>query len=91
MPHPKDKSVDNPRIQCSVCTRWMRLHAAKPDPVTGHRQRFFGACSHNRGGDHLAGGQLDVCDNCCNRECKRLARDRLERAINQLPRTPSWD
>jgi hypothetical protein len=72
MIHPKDKSATNPRLQCSVCHKWMRLHRAKPDPQTGHSQRFFGGCSFTRG-DHLAGDKMDVCDDCCRTECKRLA------------------
>jgi len=73
--HPKDIGSDNPRIQCACCAKWKRLHGR--DPVTGEAiQRFFGGCSHNKGGDHLAAKTVDtndVCANCCDTKCKEIA------------------
>lgn len=81
--HIKDRNAANPRLQCSCCARWMRLHGKRLQVVDGEVkevavQRFYGGCDHNNGGDHLAGktgedGCLDVCDACCQSECKRLA------------------
>jgi hypothetical protein len=75
--HPKDIGSQNPRLQCSVCHRWMRLHGKRFQVVNGEVrevavQRFFGGCTFSRG-DHLAGDHVDVCDVCCQTECKRLA------------------
>jgi hypothetical protein len=76
--HPADKRSDNPRLQCSVCAEWKRLHGR--DPVTGRMiYRFFGGCSYNHGNDHLAGkantdGCIDVCDTCCHIHCKEIAK-----------------
>src|SRR5882757_4058219 len=75
--HPKDHNAANPRLQCSVCSRWMRLHGKRLEVVDGEVkevavQRFFGGCRYTRG-DHLAGAKIDVCDACCQIECKRLA------------------
>lgn len=75
--HPKDIGHTNPRLQCSVCSRWMRLHGKRLE-VVGAKvtevafQRFYGGCDYS-GGDHLAGDRTDVCDVCCHAECKRLA------------------
>lgn len=73
MIHPRDKMATNPRLQCVVCGSWMRLHGRTPESKA--MQRFFGGCDHNKGNDHLAGknGDNDVCDQCCQIECKRLA------------------
>ena len=73
-----DQGSPNPRMQCSVCGRWMRLHGKRLEVVDGKPtevavQRFFGGCNHNRGGDHLAGDHADVCDRCCQIECKAVA------------------
>lgn len=75
--HPKDNHTENPRLQCSVCKRWMRLHGKRLEVVDGKvkelaLQRFYGGCDFTEG-DHLAGDRIDVCDVCCHRECKRLA------------------
>lgn len=71
-----DKGSANPRMQCSVCGRWMRLHGKRLGVVNGEIveiafQRFYGGCSYNNG-DHLAGDGGDVCDVCCHRECMKL-------------------
>lgn len=73
-----DQGSQNPRMQCSVCGRWMRLHGKRLEVVDGQItevavQRFFGSCSHSGGGDHLAGDHADVCHVCCERECKAIA------------------
>jgi hypothetical protein len=75
----KDIGSQNPRIQCSVCGRWMRLHGKRPEIVNGETvevafQRFYGGCSYNNG-DHLAGSG-DVCDACCHRECMKIKASR---------------
>lgn len=72
-----DLSSQNPRMQCSVCGRWMRLHGKRLELIDGHItevavQRFYGGCNHTRG-DHLAGDGANVCTVCCDTECKRLA------------------
>jgi hypothetical protein len=69
MIHPKDGCSNNPRLQCSVCRRWMRLHGVK-DGVAF--QRYYGGC-HYTTGDHLAGDGAIVCDQCCQRECAKLS------------------
>lgn len=33
--HPKDKDSANPRLQCSVCKRWMRLYGRRLGVVDG--------------------------------------------------------
>ena len=79
--HPKDVGHENPRLQCSVCRRWMRLHGKRLEVIDGEVkevcfQRFYGACDYNNCGDHLAGdrnGYSDVCEKCCHEECKRIA------------------
>lgn len=76
--HPKDHASDNPRLQCSVCRRWMRLHGKRLEAVNGKVeevsfQRFFGGCPFTQG-DHLAGDKTDVCHACCEVECKKLAK-----------------
>lgn len=73
-----DQGSENPRMQCSVCGRWMRLHGKRLEAVNGVMtevavQRFYGSCHYASGGDHLAGDRTDVCAKCCNTECKRLA------------------
>lgn len=73
-----DQGSANPRMQCSVCGRWMRLHGKRLEVVDGAVkevavQRFLGSCTYSNGGDHLAGDHQDVCHGCCERECKRLA------------------
>lgn len=75
MIHPKDKSSYNPRVQCSVCAKWKRLDGkvwSEKNQQFESFSRFFGGCGFNRGNDHLAGDHSDVCDDCCNIECKRL-------------------
>ena len=72
-----DQGSANPRMQCSVCGRWMRLHGKRLEVVDGKVtevafQRFYGGCSYGKG-DHLAGNGGDVCDVCCHRECMKLA------------------
>ena len=73
MIHPRDKLASNPRLQCVVCGKWLRLHRAQADGW-GNTQTFYGGCTFNKGGDHLAAkpGDNDVCEWCCQRECKRL-------------------
>lgn len=71
-----DQGSQNPRMQCSVCGRWMRLHGKRLEAVDGQItevavQRFYGSCNHT-GGDHLAGDGANVCSACCDAECKRL-------------------
>lgn len=72
-----DLGSQNPRMQCSVCGRWMRLHGKRLVVVGGKPtevafRRFYGSCSYSRG-DHLAGTNNDVCDACCHRECMKIA------------------
>jgi hypothetical protein len=67
--HPKDTGANNPRLQCSVCAKWMRLHGR--DENGQAFQRFYGGCGFTMG-DHLAGDKTDVCHECCQTECKRL-------------------
>lgn len=72
--HPRDKLVHNPRLQCSCCGRWKRLHC-KPYPSLGGyqaEQTFFGGCAYTDG-DHLAGDHVDVCDDCCHVACQQIA------------------
>lgn len=78
--HPKDHDAENPRMQCAVCKRWMRLHGKRLEVVDGAvtevaKQRFYGGCGYNNNNDHLAGvkGDNDVCAACCEAECKRIA------------------
>lgn len=73
MIHPKDKGSHNPRLQCVCCGGWTRLHGKMPNGEAF--QRFYGGCAHNGGNDHLAGknGDNDVCDACCQVECKAIA------------------
>jgi hypothetical protein len=71
-----DHGSQNPRMQCTVCGRWMRLHGKRLEVVDGKVtevavQRFYGGCAYSRG-DHLAGSG-DVCDSCCHRECLKIA------------------
>jgi hypothetical protein len=75
-----DIGAANPRLQCAACGRWMRLHGKRLELVDGAVtevavQRFYGGCTYNNGGDHLAGkiDNNDVCDACCRVECKKLA------------------
>lgn len=70
--HPRDKVASNPRLQCSVCGQWKRVHLNADHPNhPGWRQGFFGGCAFTKG-DHLAGDRADVCVDCCDTECKRL-------------------
>lgn len=75
-----DKGSQNPRMQCSVCGRWMRLHGKRHEVIGGvvtevAFQRFYGGCSYNNG-DHLAGTGNDVCDSCCHTECMKIKASR---------------
>jgi len=72
--HPKDRSANNPRLQCSVCGKWRRLHCREYESIGGYKanQNFFGGCPYTKG-DHLAGDKMEVCDSCCHIECKKLA------------------
>ena len=87
--HPRDHSADNPRIQCIVCAKWMRLHqsTARNTPSGEHTQNFFGGCQYaldltqaglHRGEEHLAGkdGDHDVCETCCHVACKAIHDER---------------
>lgn len=71
-----DRGSQNPRLQCSECRRWMRLHGKRLDIIKGKVtevavQRFYGECTAT-GGDHPGGG--DVCSRCCPDKCReRLA------------------
>lgn len=67
--HPRDKGTNNPRLQCSVCGRWKRLHTKRLGRAA---QIFYGGCEYSSGGDHLAGDHVDVCDDCCRVQCKKL-------------------
>ena len=72
-----DEGSTNPRMQCSVCGRWMRLRGKRLEVIDGvvtevAVQRFFGGCAYNKG-DHLAGTDGDVCESCCHRECMKIA------------------
>ncbi len=65
--HNKDRISTNPRIQCSVCGQWKRLHGV--DEKGYAIQRFYGGCRATKG-DHIAGNKIDVCDECCKKHCK---------------------
>jgi hypothetical protein len=67
MIHPNDKNARNPRIQCDICKKWMRM--AGRDEQGHYFQRFYGGCAFTAG-DHAAGS--DVCNECCKIECKKL-------------------
>lgn len=74
-----DRGSQNPRMQCSVCGRWMRLHGKRLEVIDGvvtevAFQRFYGGCSYHNG-DHLASSG-DVCDACCHCECMKIAASR---------------
>ena len=73
--HPKDHNADNPRMQCSVCKRWMRENGVRTNE-RGEREAFsrFYGCSYGNG-DHLAGDHETVCEACCLRECHKLAHE----------------
>jgi hypothetical protein len=68
--HPADHHAANPRVQCSVCGQWKRLHCHEYTSKGGYKanQTFFGGCAYTRG-DHLAGDHVDVCDDCCHAVC----------------------
>jgi len=72
--HPKDMSAHNPRMQCAVCRKWMRLHKAKPTPgMEWLTQRFYGGCGYTNGDHYAVNGDSDVCDECCHKHCKPKA------------------
>lgn len=75
--HPKDDGAENPRMQCCVCRRWMRLHGVRSNGLA--MQRFYGSCEHNHGGDHHAAenGDNDVCNECCKVECRRIEKEKI--------------
>lgn len=53
----------NPSLQCSVCSKWMRLHGVDDK---GHAiQRFYACCGEHGEFDH----EKDVCDECCKLKC----------------------
>mgnify|MGYP000213955532 FL=1 len=71
--HPNDKTHStNPRMQCAVCRKWMRLHKAEvvTDRMT---QRFYGGCGYTNGDHYPVNGDYDVCDECCHKHCKPKA------------------
>ena len=74
--HPSDRSAANPRLQCSVCGKWKRLHQKAKKPPFDSNQNFFGGC-HFTGGDHLAGDKVDVCVECCETKCREMKRAML--------------
>ena len=81
--HRDDRGAENPRMQCVCCARWMRLHGKRLQIVEGEVkevavQRFYGSCNYTRG-DHAAGknGDNDVCDACCQVQCKAIAERQL--------------
>lgn len=70
--HPKDHRADNPRIQCAVCRKWMRLKKAKY--ANGELpERFYGGCGYTNGDHYAVNGDSDVCDECCQTHCKPKA------------------
>lgn len=71
--HPKDARSNNPRIQCAVCRKWMRLYKAKM--LTGEwlDSRFYGGCGYTNGDHYAVNGDHDVCDTCCHTHCKPKA------------------
>lgn len=72
--HPKDHRANNPRMQCAVCRKWMRLHKAKPTAGSEWLgQRFYGGCGYTNGDHYPVGGDHDVCDECCHKHCKPKA------------------
>lgn len=74
--HPADRQADNPRLQCACCGQWKRLMSRDKNGQTTYR--FFGGCGYT-GGDHLCSKSVDVndvCDECCQIECKRIAAER---------------
>ena len=72
--HKTDDRSSNPRFQCSVCAKWMRLFGR--DEYGEQIQRMYGGGGWSSGYDHLAGDKCDVCDKCCNIECKRIGAER---------------
>lgn len=74
--HPRDRNAANPRIQCSVCGKWKRLHTKDRHPPFDLRQTFFGGCSFTNG-DHLAGDKSDVCAECCQIACRKISELRV--------------
>lgn len=60
-----DRGSQNPRMQCSVCGRWMRLHGRDAAGIAF--QRFYAACEDESGIIH--GHVADVCDRCCKQRC----------------------
>lgn len=74
--HHADRRSDNPRLQCGCCGKWKRLYGR--DEAGNRHYRFYGSCDHT-GGDHLCSKTADVndvCDECCQIECKRIAANR---------------
>jgi hypothetical protein len=71
--HPKDHASHNPRMQCTVCKRWMRMNSWITE-ASGRREQFqrFCACGYGNG-DHLAGDGVEVCQDCCQTKCRELA------------------
>lgn len=70
--HHADRASDNPRLQCACCGKWKRLHGQLGGKIV---YRFYGGCRYTSG-DHLCAKTADtndVCDNCCQTECKRIA------------------
>lgn len=62
-----DPHSANPRMQCSECGRWMRMHGKRLEAVDGKVtevavHRFYGGCSATGGGD--------VCSQCCPDKCR---------------------
>lgn len=54
---------DNPRLQCSVCGHWMRLHGKDENGLA--IQRFYSCCGPNGEYEHLK----NVCAKCCDEKC----------------------
>ena len=74
--HPADRRSANPRIQCVVCAKWMRLYQKENRPPWDSNQLFFGGCTYAPGhGEHLArkGADDDVCVDCCENACQQIA------------------
>lgn len=63
----------NPRHQCTVCGKWKREHGFRISD-RGQREMFyrFLGCGYGNG-DHLAGDGSTVCEDCCQRECRKIA------------------
>lgn len=59
----RDENSNNPRMQCSVCGQWKRLHGI--DEQGNAIQRFYSCCGEHGEFEH----DENVCDECCKTKC----------------------